>query len=112
MKYKYSNCRDLSHVTCLATTPPVCKTSAFYNVDKTACRLSVPSGSIEAYKAADVWKEFFNIDGEATGIDDVTSGAGKAAIKSIYDLNGRQHQGRGLNIVRMSDGTVRKVMVR
>ena len=23
MKYKYSNCRDLSHVTCLATTPPI-----------------------------------------------------------------------------------------
>ena len=75
---------------------------------------SVPSGSIEAYKAADVWKEFFNIDGEATGIDDVTNGAVEATVKSIYDLNGRQQQDtrRGLNIVRLSDGTVRKAMVK
>ncbi len=52
--------------------------------------------------------------GEATGIHSVTNGAVEAAVKSIYDLNGRQQQGtrRGLNIVRMSDGTVRKVMVR
>ena len=107
-------CSGLSHITSLATVPPACGKDTFDRVDKTACRLSVPSGSIEAYKAADVWKEFYNIDGEASGIHGVTSGAGKAAIKSIYDLNGRQQQGthRGLNIVRMSDGTVRKVMVR
>jgi len=30
-------------------------------VDKSVCKLYVPSGSINAYKTADVWKEFSNI---------------------------------------------------
>ena len=112
-------CHDLinllhTRINCLATVPPVCGLFAFSYIDKTVCKLSVPEGSIAAYKSADEWKYFFNIDGEATGVESVTNGAVEATVKSIYDLNGRQQQGtrRGLNIVRMSDGTVRKVMVR
>lgn len=50
--------------------------------------------------------------GEDTGISAVTSQT--AAPQVSYSLDGRQLQGRqkGLNIVRMSDGSVRKVIVR
>jgi hypothetical protein len=37
-------------------------------VDKKTCKLYVPQGSLEAYKAANVWKDFVNIEEE-----DVTS---------------------------------------
>lgn len=46
---------------------------SFGNYDAT---LYVPQGSIEAYKAADVWKEFANIvEYDATAIEDVTDDA-------------------------------------
>ena len=43
-------------------TPPTCGTQVFDKVDKQACTLFVPLGSLEDYKAAPVWKEFFNIE--------------------------------------------------
>ena len=33
----------------------------FDNVDKRNCELLVPQESLEAYKAADTWKDFYNI---------------------------------------------------
>ena len=87
---------------------------SFLGIDTSACQLSVPEGSVDAYKVAKGWKDFYNIVGIATGIESVTRHGYKEAINSIYDLNGRQHQGlrHGLNIVRMSDGTVRKTMMK
>ena len=53
------------------------------------------------------------IDQAATAIDAVEVD-NNADIRSIYDANGRQMDSarKGLNIIRMSDGTVRKVMVK
>ena len=50
-------------ITCEATTPPVCadEKTIFTNVNKETCQLIVPATSIEAYRKAPVWKEFFNI---------------------------------------------------
>ena len=47
-------------------------------------------------------------------MESVAKNGYKEAISSIYDLNGRQQQGlrHGLNIVRMSDGTVKKTMMK
>lgn len=42
--------------------PPTCGNSVFTQVDKEACTLFVPRGSLDAYKEAPVWKEFFNIE--------------------------------------------------
>ena len=69
---------------------------------------------VDAYKAADVWKDFANISSITTGIESVAKNGDKEAVNSIYDLNGRQQQGlrHGLNIVRMSDGTVKKTMMK
>ena len=52
-------------------------------------------------------------DKDATGIDAVEIDS-NAEVNAIYDAAGRQTTTakRGLNIVRMSDGTVRKVMVK
>ena len=108
-------CSTLTHIISLATVPPVCNVyGVFDTTAKSTCRLSVPEGSVADYKTADVWKDFYNIDGEATGIDNVTKNADAKAIESIYDLNGQLQQGlrHELNIVRMSDGTVRKTMMK
>ena len=65
-----------------------------------------------SYNAADQWKGFFFIE-EITGIKGLTgTNANNITIKSSYDLNGKrlyQFQ-KGLNILKMSDGTTRKVV--
>ncbi len=53
-------CRGLTSLTCEATTPPTCRYYCFYGVDK-SIPLYVPAGSIDAYKAANQWKDFTNI---------------------------------------------------
>ena len=51
--------------------------------------------------------------GSTDGIEGISS-AQETSLQSVYDVNGRQlpQLQRGLNIVRMSDGTVRKIMIK
>jgi len=58
--YAFYNCKSLDTITCYATTPPTCDGGCFLYVDKTI-PLYVPVGSVQAYKDADVWKDFTNI---------------------------------------------------
>ena len=58
----FYGCLGLTKIESLAETPPTCGDNAFYGVDKNQCVLSVPEKSVEAYKAADQWKDFTNIE--------------------------------------------------
>lgn len=53
-------------------------------------------------------------ESDPTGIDNVVYGIPASAITGYYDLEGRKHNAlqKGLNIVRYSDGSVRKVMAK
>lgn len=76
--------------------------------------LYVPQGSENAYRNADVWNRFNTIEGfDVTGIDNATV-AGELRETGRYSLDGRRLESpeKGINIVRMSDGSVRKVMVK
>lgn len=84
-----------------------------YNYQKlyNTVKLHVPKGSLEAYKSAKVWRLFDNIDEfEATDIDNVVNSSDNAPT-AIYDANGmkRQSLAKGLNIIRMANGSVKKV---
>lgn len=105
----FYGCDALKEITCLATVPPACGNwSVFRYVDTSKCKLLVPQESIEAYKAADVWKDFFNIESGINGIS-----AGTEASKEWFDLQGRSSSQprKGLNIIRQ-DGKTRKAVVR
>ena len=56
----FSGCSSLTYITCKAVTPPTLGFGAFTAVDK-SIPLYVPGQSIELYRVADQWKEFFNI---------------------------------------------------
>lgn len=47
-------------------------------------------------------------------VNEISSGDSKAEIEAIYDLNGNrlQQMTKGINIIRMTDGTSRKVMIK
>ena len=57
----FADCISLTSFTNYALQPQMVNSNVFVDVDKSACTLYVPAESIEAYKAADVWKEFPHI---------------------------------------------------
>lgn len=89
--------------------------SQFFHVFKNTCVIHVPEGCADAYREACGWKEFSRIvEFDATAIEGIqTGGADDGSIDRIYDVNGieRQQLGRGINIVRMRNGKVKKVYV-
>ena len=106
----FYKCTALTNVTCLATVPPTCaKDNVFYSLDTKNCTLYVPEASINAYKAAFVWKEFFNIE---TGFNSIEN---KAFVTTdSYSINGQRTNSnhRGLTIQRTSNGQTRKVITK
>jgi len=78
-------------------------------------KLYVPIGKKAAYQSADGWKNFTNIEefDYSTGIAAQQMGK-DVKVVDAYQLNGQKRNGvqRGLNIIRMSDGTTRKVVVK
>lgn len=59
----FAYCYNLSSITCEAVTPPVCDegwTAVFDGVSK-SIPVFVPGESVEAYQAAEQWKDFTNI---------------------------------------------------
>jgi hypothetical protein len=55
-----TNCFNLTTITCKAITPPYVNARTFNDVNK-SITVYVPAESIAAYKAADGWKDFTNI---------------------------------------------------
>lgn len=78
--------------------------------------LYVPVGSVEAYKSAEYWQNFQNIQGhDPTGISTLeNSPSPEATVIGAYDMNGKRVSltTSGIQLRRMSDGTVRKVIVK
>ncbi len=108
--YAFSGCTGLKKLVCNATTPPVCQRGVFIGVDKNECTLYVPQESLDAYKSAARWKDFFNI---TTGIKDAVK-TSSATEEARYSADGTRlvSPQKGINIIRMSDGTVKKVLVK
>lgn len=59
----FRDCRYLSSITNYNRTPQKIYSSTFEGVKKSSCTLYVPQKSVDAYKAADIWKDFVNIVG-------------------------------------------------
>lgn len=57
----FYNCGKLSSIINYATSPQSIDSWVFSGVNKSICTLYVPKVSLNAYKSADNWKDFFNI---------------------------------------------------
>jgi len=65
-------CYNLTSITCLNSNPPALGGSGvFFGVDKNNCVLNVPSGSVSLYQSADQWRDFTQIKGVSTGIENI-----------------------------------------
>jgi hypothetical protein len=106
----FSDCTAMTRLISLAITPPTCGNQALDDINKWNCSLSVPKGCTPAYQNADQWKEFFFVNDDASGIKTIVTDSSVPYV--IYDLNGSKKDKlqRGINIIRYSDGTVKKVI--
>ena len=109
----FSDCTAMTHLISKATTPPTCGTQALDDINKWSCTLSVPEGCNSVYQQADQWKDFFFIDNDVASIEALVNAKG-ISVKERYTLDGKRlsRPQRGLNILRMSDGTTKKVVIK
>ncbi len=110
----FSDCTALKSLTSMAGTPPTCGSNALDDINKFDCTLHVLEGSLSLYQAADQWKEFFFILDDATGITSPIIGNEALKVKARYSIDGRRigESEKGIHIIKYSDGTTKKVLVK
>ena len=113
----FRGCSSLTDVYCLAEDVPATSDDAFLESSIESATLYVPAASLEAYKTTQPWSGFGTIVGltedEIDAVEDVQAD-GEKAEEARYDLQGHRATvpHKGINIVRYSDGTTRKVLVK
>ena len=117
--WAFADCGGLTDVYCFAIDVPATGNHVFSYASTSSATLHVPAASIEAYKKTNPWNEFGTIvpltDEELTGIDRLTMDNGQSTTsEGVYDLNGhrRVQKQKGVNIVRQSNGSVKRIMVK
>lgn len=110
----FSDCSAMTSLTSFATNPPVCASQALDDINKWGCVLTIPAGTLSAYQSADQWKNFFFIEEQVFTGFNVVSKDEDNHKKEYYNLAGTKNSKpkRGLNILKMSNGAVKKILVR
>ena len=112
--YAFSNCSGLTSIYVYAEKVPEIGVDAFEGIDAKKCTLYVPMGTRDDYLISDFGNYFENIvEFDATGIDKTTTSTDVEEV-ARYSVNGQRLSAptKGLNIVKYSDGSVKKVAVR
>lgn len=112
-QYAFKDCVGLTSVTSYAISPIIAQNNIFdYEVYSSAI-LYVPEESINAYQTTEPWLNFNSIVGVDFSSVDVIETVSDAVEVARYDINGRllDKPVKVLNIIKMSDGTIRKEIV-
>ena len=111
-EFAFSYCSGLTSIYVYAEKVPRIGRYAFEGCASRKCTLYVPKGTYDNYRLSE-FGYFENIvEFDATGIDKTTTSTDVEEV-SRYSLNGQRLVGptKGLNIVKYSDGSVKKVAV-
>ena len=110
--YAFEGCSGLTSIYAYPEKLPKLGTGVFYRCDAKNCTVYVPIGTFGDYWLSE-FGYFENIvEFDATGIDKVTTSTDAKEL-SRYSVNGQRLSApaKGLNIVKYSDGSVKKVVV-
>ena len=108
----FEGCSGLTSIYVYPEKTPKLGTDIFSGCDAKKCKVYVPTGTYDDYWLSE-FGYFENIEEfDATDIDNVTT-ASDAKEVSRYSVNGQRLSApaKGLNIVKYSDGSVKKVVV-
>ena len=111
-EWAFSDCSGLASIYVYAEKVPKIGEDVFKGCDATKCILYVPKGTYDDYFISN-FGYFENIEEfEVTGIGKPTTSTDAKEL-SRYSVNGQRLVGptKGLNIVKYSDGSVKKVVV-
>ena len=110
--FAFNDCSGLTSIYAYMEKLPETGSNLFLGCDAKNCTIYVPKGTGDAY----FWSSFGYFDKivefDAAGIDKVTTSTDVEEVSRYY-LNGQRLVGptKGLNIVKYSDGSVKKVAV-
>lgn len=111
-EYAFFSCDSLEEIHCRMTTPVDIDDDQFWNLDKSACILYVPQGSLEAYTSHDIWGQFENIqEEEVTSIQSSINLGGEPLLingRTVGNLSGELTLStlNGTVVYRGTDGNV------
>ena len=111
-KSAFANCSGLTSIYVYAEKMPKLRTNMFDGCDAKKCTVYVPKGTYDDYWLSE-FGYFENIvEFDPTGINNVIT-SNDAKELSRYSVNGQRLSAptKGLNIVKYSDGSVKKVAV-
>ncbi len=112
-KNAFRGCEKLKTICCDNGTPPAAPEKVFDDWNYTNTTLACRTASKASYASADEWK-YFKIVTPTTSIYDVQVASGEVKEIARFTIGGIRifAPQKGINIVKMSDGTIHKVMVK
>ena len=112
--WAFANCSGLTSIYVYAEKVPKIGSNTFEGVDAKKCTLYVPMGTRDDYWLSSFGDYFENIvEFDVTGIDKTTTSTDVEEV-ARYSVNGQRLSAptKGLNIVKYSNGSVKKVAIR
>ena len=108
----FSGCSGLTSIYVYTKKLPELGPDVFTGCNAQNCTVYVPTGTSDAYKSSEFGYFEKIVEFDATGIDKVTTSTNAKEV-SRYSANGQRLSApaKGLNIVKYSDGSVKKVVV-
>ena len=108
----FYGCSGLTSIYVYPENLPELGIDIFNRCDAKNCTVYVPKGTYDAYKSSEFGYFEKIVEFDATGIDKVTTSTDVKEV-SRYSVNGQRLSApaKGLNIVKYSDGSVKKVSV-
>ena len=110
----FKNCKGITDVYCNAERVPKTDKTAFDGTPIESATLYVPVNSVEAYKASQPWSDFKEIVALNGNPDGIIGNKQSDDVKTVYSIKGEKllHPAKGVNIIKMKDGTIKKVFVK
>ena len=110
--FAFRDCSGLTSIYAYLEKIPKLGSDVFTGCDAKNCTVYVPKGTYDAYKSSEFGYFDKIVEFDASGIDKVTTSTNVKEV-SRYSANGQRLSApaKGLNIVKYSDGSVKKVVV-
>lgn len=106
----FAKCDNLLDVYCYTQEVPSADKLAFENCGIEYVTLHVPTNFVSKYKSTSPWNKFMSIIATSgSGIKDTQA---ESYVHSIYSIDGKKQNTmqKGINILRMSNGTTKKII--